>query len=279
MESKHVVIHLIGGLGNQLFQIVFGLVLQKRFGLNVHFDASSFSCGQGNSPYAYLGSLYKNLSEKLVNHNYELEYREKNWSYYNVNNDIYSLFLTHDSIKIIGYWQSEQHFPNMKNELRILFDLTHPYMYIPKQIFIDYPILHDISAMKTCLICVRRGDYLKAPNVHNPCGMSYYMHAISYFPIDTRFFIVSDDLEWCRCSFGSDEKYVFLDICDDLTTFYVGTLFPNYIISNSTFYWWISYFSIHTNPRIIAPNKWINASNYETIYRSDMIIIERPIEI
>jgi hypothetical protein len=88
---------------------------------------------------------------------------------------------------------------------------------------------------------------------------------------------MSDDQTWCRANFTGD-SFVFLDIKDDLDTFYVGTLFNNYIISNSSFYWWISYFSIHTNPKIVAPDKWINMPNYASIYRSEMIILERPVE-
>jgi hypothetical protein len=107
--------------------------------------------------------------------------------------------------------------------------------------------------------------------------MTYYNKAMSYFPSTTRFYIISDDLDWCKANFKGDQ-FVFLDIHDDLDTFYVGTLFPNYIISNSTFYWWISYFSMYDSPRIIAPDKWISLPNYQTIYRSDMFIVERPVE-
>ena len=89
---------------------------------------------------------------------------------------------------------------------------------------------------------------------------------------------MSDDLDWCRLHF-QDDACVFLDIKDDLDTLHVGTLFPNYIISNSTFYWWISYLSIYTRPKIIAPDKWISCPNYESIYRSDMIVVERPVEV
>jgi hypothetical protein len=281
MESKHILIQLRGGLGNQLFQIVYGMALQKRFGIQLHFDASSFYCGQGNNPSKYVGSLYKKITNYFDNYKYEYEYNEKTWNYYNVNNDIYSMLQTQNLIKCIGYWQSEQHFPNMKEELRALFDLTHPHMHIPKQVFLEYPKLLDISKT-SCLLCVRRGDYLKHPNIHNPCGMTYYKKAMAYFPADTTFFIMSDDLEWCKLFFGSCDNYenfVFLNICDDLTCFYVGTLFPNYIISNSTFHWWMSYFSIYPNPRIVAPDKWLSVTNYEAIYRSDMIIVERPVEV
>jgi hypothetical protein len=84
-------------------------------------------------------------------------------------------------------------------------------------------------------------------------------------------------MEWCKKQFIGDQ-FVFLNIDDDLSTFYVGMLFPSYIISNSSFYWWISYFSIYKNPKIIAPDKWLAFDKTQSIYRSEMIILERPVE-
>jgi hypothetical protein len=182
----------------------------------------------------------------------------------------------HDKIIITGYWQSESYFPNMKNELRELFNVEHPYIHIPKQVFITNPKLLEINS-NSCLLGVRRGDYLEHSHIHNPCGMTYYNKAIECFPKDTIFYIISDDMEWCKKQFIGDQ-FVFLNIDDDLSTFYVGMLFPSYIISNSSFYWWISYFSIYKNPKIIAPDKWLAFDKTQSIYRSEMIILERPVE-
>jgi hypothetical protein len=281
MESKHAVIHLMGGLGNQLFQIVFGLAMQKRFGVQLHLDTSGFSCGQGSHPSKYFESIYKNILHYFTNSKHTYTYTEKIWNYYNVNNDILNAYNSHDCIQFTGYWQSGNYFPNMKTELRKLFSLDHPYLYIPKLVWITYPQLHDIGK-NGCLISVRRGDYIKHPHIHNPCGMSYYNQAMSYFPKETTFFVISDDLEWCRLQFASCKgEFVFLDISDDLVSFYIGTLFSNYIMSNSTFYWWMSYFSVCANPRIVAPDKWISLAGVsdQWIYRSDMIVLERPVEV
>jgi hypothetical protein len=278
METKHVSILLGGGLGNQLFQIAFGYALHKRLGVRLSLRDDSFECGQGSAPSSYFKHLYKNLGGFFTKGpTPTAEYKEKTWSYSNTNFDIYTALQKNDSIHLVGYWQSEQHFSNCKEDLRRLFDLEHPYMQIPKGVFDANPVLHTISK-SACLVCVRRGDYLKHPHIHNPCGMSYYKRAMSCFPADTTFFILSDDLEWCKANF-TEGDFVFLDIAEDISAFYVGTLFHNYIISNSTFYWWMSYFSICKSPRIIAPDAWISVPNYHTIYRSEMLILERPVEV
>lgn len=274
--DKHIVVHLMGGLGNQLFQIVNGYVLSKHWNANLHIRTDSFFCGQGSHPSKYFDSIYAQLLPFFDTRVYEAKYNETTWSYYNVNKDICQLFESKNSILLVGYWQSENHFPNMKSELIKLLNLAHPYIHIPSSVFITYPQLHDLK--NTCLIAVRRGDYCKRPEIHYPCGMTYYNKAMTYFPKDTKYFIVSDDIEWCKSQFKGD-IFTFLDIPNDLTCFYVGMLFPNYIISNSSFYWWITYFSIHPHPTIIAPDKWVREANYMSIYRSEMVVLERPVEL
>lgn len=276
VDQKYVLVDLTGGLGNQLFQIANGYRLCKLFNAKICIRIDKFECGQGNHPKKYFTSLYKNIRESFSDIKYNCVYKETQWNYYNYNNEINELFKEHDKIIITGYWQSEQYFPNMKNELCELFDLTHPHIHIPKDVFNTNPELLEINKY-SCLLGVRRGDYLKYPHIHNPCGMTYYTKAMSNFPKETKYYIISDDMEWCKKNFIG-EQFVFLNIEDDLSTIYVGMLFPSYIISNSSFHWWMSYFSIYKNPKIFAPDKWISLDKSNTIYRSDMIIIERPIE-
>jgi hypothetical protein len=103
---------------------------------------------------------------------------------------------------------------------------------------------------------------------------------MNLFPA-TRYYIGSDDIAWCRENFKGDQ-FVFCNIADDLTQFYLGCLFKNYIISNSTFHWWMSFLSVYENPLVIAPDKWIfgpgaQLSQYSTIYRKGMIVLNRII--
>jgi hypothetical protein len=96
-----------------------------------------------------------------------------------------------------------------------------------------------------------------------------------------KYYIISDDIAWCKQKFPG-EKFVYMDIKEDKNMLLTMALFKNYIISNSTFYWWGSFLSIYDKPRIIAPDKWIfkdsQKEQYWSIYRKDMEIIERPVE-
>ena len=112
--------------------------------------------------------------------------------------------------------------------------------------------------------------------------MTFYNNAMDLMKKE-KYYILSDDFNWVKNNFKGD-NYKYLEIKDDLEQLLVSCLFKNYIISNSTFYWWGSFLSIYDNPTIIAPDKWVNGPNvrkdeYWSIYRDNMKVIERPIEI
>ena len=181
-----------------------------------------------------------------------------------------------------GYFQSDHYFNEYSSEIKELFT---PYggivSYLKKNsdIFSTFPELE--STNDYCFIGVRRGDYITYSDVHNPCGMTFYNGAMSHMQKE-RYYILSDDVEWCKEKFVGNQ-FRFFEIKDDLIQLFASCLFKNYIISNSTFYWWGSFLSIYDSPRIIAPDKWlfgkdVTPDKYYTIYRKSMEILERPIE-
>ena len=109
--------------------------------------------------------------------------------------------------------------------------------------------------------------------------MTYYNEALSKMN-KKKYYILSDDIEWCKKKFQGD-KFVYMEmyINEDKYMLLTLALFKNYIISNSTFYWWGSFLSIYENTRIIAPDKWVSKDKYWSVYRKNMEVIERPIEM
>lgn len=278
-----VTARLEGGLGNQLFQIATGYAFSKKLGTDFFLIQNDFgNIGQGNVASKYYDTIYKNLNFKQLSDVGALKvHAENHWHYYPIQESVEDPSL--QTIRLEGYFQSERHFADCKADLRRLFspDLdVREYLASSTDLEERFPELfmpHDF-----CYIGVRRGDYIARAACHNPCGMTYYKAAMAALPA-SRYYIASDDIPWCRKNFVGDQ-YVFLDIDDDLTLFYLGTLFPKYIISNSSFHWWISYLSIYDAARVIAPDKWIFGASapraaYDSIYRDDMIVLERPVEV
>lgn len=265
---------LKGGLGNQLFQIAMAYSTARKLNANLAFNMDGWHARQGSHPSKYSKSLYQKLKFKSLDSNKVLIHEIAPY-YYPATPELPTTF--EGILQYDGYWQSERYFSDYKNEIRNLFTPSEgivSYLETNTNIFQMYPELKTPNDY--CFIGVRRGDYIKNSHFHNPCGMTYYNAAISRTNHST-YYILSDDIEWCKKNFVGD-KFKFFDIEDDLTQFLISTLFKTYIISNSSFYWWGSYLSIHKDDvTIYVPDKW--ASGGFAPYSDNMIILERPVEI
>lgn len=283
-SNKFITVNLKGGIGNQLFQIATGYGLAKDLGLTFVIFRNQFEgCNQGSHPSKYYDTFYKNLNiidPVPITH----VIKERQWTSYPELKDEVVVAAAGDEdvcIQLDGYFQSDFHFEGHCDEIRNLFMSGINIRENLSGIFDQYEELSNIDPATSVLIGVRRGDYVERAYFHNPCGMTYYSTAIGMMPPSHKYFIMSDDLAWARKNFIGDQ-YIFLDIADDLLTLFVCCLFKKYIISNSSYYWWGSFLSDAT--KIIAPDKWIFGSAvqpnaYWSIYRKNMIVIERPVEI
>jgi hypothetical protein len=275
---------LDGGLGNQLFQIACAHSFSKKLKLKLQFiknqHAGFDATGQGSFPVKYYDTLYSKLDlvSMIEAKNTIVETVEDENDYNNLVKKICDCIEKKPGVIVLkGFFQRFSLFNNYLDEIKELFTPAIGILnYISNSttIFKDFPELkHDNDFG---FIGIRRGDYVIHSHVFNPCGMTYYIAGMKL--LDKKIYYIStDDPVWAKQNFQGDQ-FRFLEFKDDLHQFLANTLFKSYIISNSTFYWWASLLSIYPNPRIIAPNKWgLFATN--DIYRDDMEIIERPIEI
>lgn len=274
---------LKGGVGNQLFQIAIAYATARKYNAKLAFQKMQFEgCRQGSHPSKYYSSLYQKLSfVESLPVNAILD--EKQWAYYPVEDDVEKLLHRGTtSLAFNGYWQTDYYFRAYEQEIRNLFTPIGgiaAYLENNTDIFSRYPELkepHDFAFMG-----VRRGDYITHANFHNPCGLTYYTEAMRLVN-KQRYYILSDDIAWCKEHFKG-EQYRFFEIEDDLHQLLVSALFKHYIISNSSFYWWGSYLSIYKDLTIIAPDKWmfgadVTPDKYYSVYRNNMQVLERPIE-
>jgi hypothetical protein len=294
---------IFGGVGNQLFQIAIAFAFAKKYKSRLIFEKKVYGeyriDNQGCHPSKYYSTLYKKLEfvdwlnpRELID--------EKTFLAYDVQPEVASVISRLNTFSLVdsliskqnenpllitfgGHWQSVNYFKDCREDVKKLFTPNEGIVeYLKKNttFFEKFPELMEDNDF--CFIGVRRGDYIKHVFFHNPCGFHYYSTAMSIMN-KKRYYIASDDYEWCKRKFVG-EQYRFLEVEDDLIQLYVTGLFKNYIISNSTFHWWGSFFTIYENPFIIAPDKWAfshggTLQEYYTIYRPEMNVLERPVEI
>ncbi len=76
-----------------------------------------------------------------------------------------------------------------------------------------------------------------------------------YIGQETRFLIISDDINWCKKNFKGS-NYFFTDNNTALEDLYLQSLCTNNIISNSTFSWWGAWLNENPVKIVIVPKPW-----------------------
>jgi len=133
------------------------------------------------------------------------------------------------------YVQDPKYFDDYRDDIRRL--------YGEGIIKTDYVAIH-----------VRRGDYVDNPFYVDLTKSTYYAQAICHFPIDTKFLVFSDDIEWCKENMkmvGTDIEYC--EEKDEIKSLNLMAGCKGIIMANSSFSFWGAYLS---NAKVIAPKAW-----------------------
>lgn len=199
-----------------------------------------------------------------------------------------------------GYFQSEKYFGDEESVKALKNELTKGKEDILTSTDLITKIYHDIKNSESVSLHIRRGDYLTPGIIETYGGIctdEYYDKAIAMiretFP-EARFFIFSNDIEWCKEKFVGDKNILFvntiginLDLEDnikigksdkdiseyrDLAELYLMSACKHHILANSSFSWWGAWLSDYEG-MTIAPSKWLNNKNMTDIYTKDMLLI------
>lgn len=280
-----IVVQLIGGLGNQMFQYAAGRSLAYRHNTELKLDISKFK----NDPLREYGLSQFNIIERFATekdfmkikiHSHQLQNFFKrvnckifgknallytNESHFNFDPDFFTL---PDNVYLEGYWQSEKYFSDIKDIIHDSFKIT------TEQNSANKKMSELIERSNSVSIHIRRGDYIsdaKTHNDHGVCPQEYYNAAIEKIDavIDNPlFFIFSDDPFWVQKEFKIAHRCIHVNInyehksYEDLRLI---TLCKNHIIANSSFSWWGAWLSNNPDKIVYAPKKWFNNLALNTV--------------
>lgn len=258
MSDIFVTCRLMGGLGNQMFQIAHVLSQAKRNNLTAKFYPDSLTRWQGNDATYYIDNIYKNLDFTLST-NPEQVLRCPKWSFTPYNGKI------EKSTLFDGYYQSHKNFYGEDDYIKDCFRMDNN---VKKYILNKYKILEgDVTAVH-----IRRGDYQKFNGVHPIITLDYIKKGLSIIDNDNPILVFSDDKEWCEQNL--DFEYVMVDE-KDYIELWVMSLCKDFVTSNSSFSWWGSFLS-DKDGKVVAPKEWFGPSgekDFQDIYRDKTIII------
>jgi hypothetical protein len=142
------------------------------------------------------------------------------------------------NIILDGYWQTEKYFKHHRRKLIEAFQL-------PWAKADGYVSVH-----------VRRGDYLRLSKKHPVVAAHWYKQQMAKFP-GYKFCFFSDDLDWCRKTFGIPRWIEFSTKRNEVDDLMAMSFCEHHICSASTFSWWGAWLNQNPNKRIIMPKQWL----------------------
>ena len=278
-----VIVKIIGGLGNQMFQYAAGKSLAKRLGSPLKLDLSSFGSyglrtfelerfsiryelatsgelARYANKHPFLSAASKLLFRRDMFEN-PLVYKERAFHY-----DAGVLKISKD-VYLSGYWQSERYFEVISEEIRDEFTF--------RQVMSgrNMRIAREISSCNAVSLHVRRGDYANNPETksyHGLCSAVYYDAAIDHISDKVEsphYFVFSDDLDWVRTNLKLPQPVTFVDGNHGTQSYNdmrLMSLCKHNIIANSSFSWWGAWLNSNHDKIVIAPSRWFNSARHDT---------------
>lgn len=273
-----IIVRLIGGLGNQLFQYSLGRHLCEIHKTELKIDISGFesyklhkyslwafnireNCASPEEVKALTtpktgiaGQLLAKIFHKKPRRA-KTNIREKKLFSFNP-----KILKLSDGVYLNGYWQSEKYFADIAGIIRQ--EATVKFQQTGK----DKGLAEMIASTESVSLHIRRGDYVSNPKtkqVHGICGIDYYSRCVEHIIQIVKkphFFIFGDDPEWARTSLKLPYPNTLVDHNDADKNYEDLRLMSqcrHHILANSSFSWWGAWLNPKEDKLVFAPRRWI----------------------
>ena len=284
-----IVVKLIGGLGNQMFQYALGRRLAHDRGVTLRLDLSWFDESPNEDSDTVREFALDGWRMKVE------RATEDDLARYPLSHPIlkrlsryFSPFLrpvvTERSLRfeprvlrvpgtayLSGYWQSAKYFDSIEGLLRADFSMdVPPCPHVER-------LAEEAGQAGSISIHVRRGDYVNNPATnafHGVCTVDYYRLAAKRLAdevAEPHFLVFSDDPVWARENLKLEWPTSFVEHdtrCVPHNDISLMSLCSHHIIANSSFSWWGAWLSANPDKKIVAPAQWFRKPDIDT---SDLI--------
>jgi len=281
-----VIVRLIGGLGNQLFQYAAARSLAEYHNTDLKLDISPFETYKLHkfalTNFNIKGTLATRVEvekltrvsilEKILNRlpsplRSRLFERRSVFREYVLGPFNPSIFSTSKDVYLEGYWQSEKYFLKVQDIIRKEVTLNTEISFQSQE------IADQIANSQAVSIHIRRGDYVLNPEtnrIHGTCDLQYYYECIEEIRkkiASLQFFIFSDDPNWVVENLKIDHPVTFVshnDAARNYEDLYLMSLCQHNIIANSSFSWWGAWLNNNPEKIVYAPGRWFSDQSIDT---------------
>jgi len=264
-----IIVQLVGGLGNQLFQYATARRLAHVHNTVLKLDISPFEKYTLHAYHLNNLNIIENITAvndiEQITGNKGQVIREKTFNF-----DPEILHLS-DNVYLQGYWQSEKYFADIKHIINEEFTVKHALDSRNKE------ITDSINNCSSISLHIRRGDYINNPHtnsVHGTCRLEYYQRCfakmVEAVP-EPHFFVFSDDPEWAVENLKLDYPMTLIDHNGperDYEDLRLMSMCKHNITANSTFSWWGAWLNPNPDKLVFAPERWFQNEKIDT---SDLI--------
>ena len=282
-----IIVKLIGGLGNQMFQYAYAKNVALKTGLEVKLDTLAYTKKDylaiqddtkrnfildkfattlplaTESEVRTFNPLWRKVVRKIMNkirlvNNYQ--YRSKETT-------------PRDGSYLSGFWQNENYFIENADAVRSDLRLKHP--FAPAAALVHEQIGTRNNSVS---LHIRRGDYVTnaaASKFFGSLSIEYYKQALEYVAqkigSDFTVFIFSDDIEWVRQTSSqfvpqsADTVYVSdRNKITDHEELALMSACKHHVIANSSFSWWGAWLNPSQDKIVVAPKQWLTDPSIDT---------------
>jgi hypothetical protein len=274
-NGRYVSVNIMGGLGNQMFQLAVAYLYAKKYSGNLVILRNK---RENDGRPLYWDSFLKRFQEYLVD---KLPDGLVQWHQGESHDNTLLPQLTDKGIYLNGYLQNINY---LKDSQEIVKELFKPSINSFRQVYLKYQPLID-NKDRIVVVHARRTDYLRNQdiiNYHGPLSVEYYKSAINKmckYVKNPIFLLSSDDSSfWVSVIKEVTEltnNFFVLEDENEINTLILLQQFYYFIIANSTFSWWASYLAKDIK-KIFAPRKWYGPSrieDYSGIYRPEWELV------
>jgi hypothetical protein len=291
-----IIVNLIGGLGNQMFQYAAGRAVSLRLAAPLRLDVSDFASyglHQGFELSKVFACNPEIATEKEV---LDLLGWRASWLARRILMRP-SLAMLHGTKLVVephfhywpgirevshnaylaGYWQSEKYFRDASETIRADFTFRHP---LSKQ---NAETAERIGQAMAVSLHMRRGDYASNPKTntaHGLCSLEYYRAAVLHMAEHIErpeFFVFSDDIAWVKANLKIDFPCRYVDHnqgAESYNDMRLMSLCRHHVIANSSFSWWGAWLNPDPGKIVIAPSRWFaNGKRVEDLLPASWVLL------
>lgn len=265
--------NLMGGLGNQLFQIFMTIAYSLRNNKKFAFLYQE-TLKIGIERNTYWNNFLSELKKYTTDSKQLLEFPKYSENHFHYQNIPQSL----DNVKFFGYFQTSKYFQNEYEEIIKMINLEEQQKNI-RQKYENYFQKSVIS------MHFRIGDYKEKQQYHPVMNNDYYKNALQkiidltkkddwtiiYFCEKDDNYMVDKSIQHLKNQFPNTQFIKVDDNIIDWEQMLIMSICDHNIIANSTFSWWGAYFNSNKEKIVCYPSIWFGPALASTHNTKDLL--------